>query len=68
MGLREMFLSCIVENFIAEFHDRITAVGIDNQKGSPTGGATAFVGAIKELDLALAGDRCIPAGAKSWTS
>jgi hypothetical protein len=26
MGLREMFSPCIVENFIAEFCDRITAV------------------------------------------
>ena len=53
MGLREMFSPCIVENFIAEFCDRITAAGIDDQNGSPTEGTTAFVDAIKELDLAL---------------
>jgi hypothetical protein len=70
MGLREMFSPCIIENFIAEYCDRITSAGVDNQKGSPTESTTAFVDAIKgelELDLAL-GHLCIPAGAQSWAS
>jgi hypothetical protein len=48
-----MFSPCILDNFIAEYYDRITSTAIGHQGQRPTGDTKDFVAAIKKLDLAL---------------
>jgi hypothetical protein len=41
MGLREMFSPCILDNFIAEYYDRITSTAIDHSNGDLRGDSNA---------------------------